>query len=130
ILDNALSYFVKVRVETLLVSRLQYKFDPRVGVIVEDLKGFPNQTQIKEITCLTNYSAYDKLTFKLFKISFFRNYHLQMKSFKMPKYHCRKPLIENHKRSVYMVGEEIALKCSTYVNKKKQNTFRVDSSKY
>ncbi|KAB7502395.1 hypothetical protein Anas_12972 [Armadillidium nasatum] len=98
ILDNDLSYFVKV-------SRLQYKFDPRVGVIVEDLKGFPNQTQIKEITCLTNYSAYDKLTFK-------------------PEISLPKPLIENHKRSVYMVGEEIALKCSTYVNKKKQNTFR------
>ncbi|RXG55564.1 hypothetical protein Avbf_17397 [Armadillidium vulgare] len=47
------------------VSRLQYKFDPRVGVIVEDLKGFPNQTQIKEITLLTNnYSPYDILTFK------------------------------------------------------------------
>ncbi|KAL7635540.1 UNVERIFIED_CONTAM: hypothetical protein RMT77_014609 [Armadillidium vulgare] len=46
------------------VSRLQYKFDPRLGVTVEDLKGFPNQTQIKEIICLNNYSVSDKLTFK------------------------------------------------------------------
>ncbi|RXG54919.1 hypothetical protein Avbf_11651 [Armadillidium vulgare] len=46
------------------ISRLPYKFDPRVGVIVEDLKGFPNQTQIKEIICLTNYNASDKLIFK------------------------------------------------------------------
>ncbi|RXG67311.1 hypothetical protein Avbf_18680 [Armadillidium vulgare] len=48
-----------------IVSRLQYKFDPRVGVIVEDLKGFPNQTQIKEIICLTNFSVSEKLTFQL-----------------------------------------------------------------
>ncbi|KAB7501483.1 hypothetical protein Anas_14201 [Armadillidium nasatum] len=81
------------------VSRLQYKFDPRVGVIVEDLKGFPNQTQIKEITCLTNYSSSNMLTFK-------------------PKISLRKPLIENHNRTYYLVGEEIALNCSTYMNEK------------
>ncbi|KAB7497883.1 hypothetical protein Anas_13531 [Armadillidium nasatum] len=34
ILDNALSYFVKV-------SRLQYKFDPRVGVICRRPERFP-----------------------------------------------------------------------------------------
>ncbi|KAB7501965.1 Vascular endothelial growth factor receptor 2 [Armadillidium nasatum] len=81
------------------VSRLPYKFYPREGVIVEDLKGFPNQTQIKEITCLTNYRDSDKLTFK-------------------PEISLRKPLIENHNRSEYFVGEEIALNCSTYMNEK------------
>ncbi|KAB7500416.1 hypothetical protein Anas_13647 [Armadillidium nasatum] len=81
------------------VSRLPYKFYPREGVIVEDLKGFPNQTQIKEITCLTNYRDYDKLTFE-------------------PEISLRKPLIENHNRSDYLVGEEIALNCSTYMNEK------------
>ncbi|RXG70835.1 hypothetical protein Avbf_03628 [Armadillidium vulgare] len=86
------------------VSRLQYKFDPRVGVIVEDLKGFPNQTQIKEIICLNNYSASDKLTFK-------------------PEISLRKPLIENHNRSDYLVGEEIALNCSTYMNEKYKPDF-------
>ncbi|KAB7504930.1 Vascular endothelial growth factor receptor 2, partial [Armadillidium nasatum] len=84
---------------SIKVSRLPYKFYPREGVIVEDLKGFPNQTQIKEITCLTNYRDYDKLTFK-------------------PEISLRKPLIENHNRSEYFVGEEIALNCSTYMNEK------------
>ncbi|RXG62281.1 hypothetical protein Avbf_15780 [Armadillidium vulgare] len=82
-----------------LISRLPYEFDPRVGVIVEDLKDFPNQTQIKEIICLNNYSDSDKLTFK-------------------PEISLRKPLIENHNRSDYFVGEEIALNCSTYMNEK------------
>ncbi|KAL7631417.1 UNVERIFIED_CONTAM: hypothetical protein RMT77_018285 [Armadillidium vulgare] len=81
------------------ISRLPYKFDPREGVIVEDLKGFPNQTQIKEIICLTNYNASDKLIFK-------------------PEISLRKPLLENHNRSVYLVGGEIALNCSTYMNEK------------
>ncbi|KAB7503115.1 hypothetical protein Anas_13050, partial [Armadillidium nasatum] len=84
---------------SIKVSGLPYKFDPRVGVIVEDLKGFPNQTQIKEIICLNNYSVYDKLTFK-------------------PEISLRKPLIESHNRSYYFVGEEIALNCSTYMNEK------------
>ncbi|RXG67371.1 hypothetical protein Avbf_08839 [Armadillidium vulgare] len=81
------------------VSRLQYKFDPRVGVIVEDLKGFPNQIQIKEITCVTNYSGYERLTFT-------------------PEISLRKPLIENHNRSDFLVDEEIVLNCSTYMNEK------------
>ncbi|RXG52299.1 Vascular endothelial growth factor receptor 2 [Armadillidium vulgare] len=92
ILDNDLSNIEKV-------SRLQYKFDPRVGVIVEDLKDFPNQTQIKEMTCVKNYSSSQKLTFK-------------------PEISLRKPLIVNNKKSDYMVGEEIALNCSTYMNEK------------
>ncbi|KAB7507855.1 hypothetical protein Anas_11268 [Armadillidium nasatum] len=81
------------------VSRLPYKFDPRVGVIVEDLKDFPNQTQIKEITCLTNYSGFDRVTYK-------------------PEISLRKPLIVNNKKSDFLVGEEIALNCSTYMNEK------------
>ncbi|KAB7503045.1 hypothetical protein Anas_09397, partial [Armadillidium nasatum] len=81
------------------VSRLQYKFDPRVGVIVEDLKGFPNQTQIKEIICLNNYSSSNKLIFK-------------------PEISLRKPLIVSSKRSDYLVGEEFILNCSTYMNEK------------
>ncbi|RXG61246.1 hypothetical protein Avbf_08809, partial [Armadillidium vulgare] len=48
----------------LMISGLPYKFDPRVGVIVEDVKDFPNQTQIKEIICQNNYSISGKLTFK------------------------------------------------------------------
>ncbi|RXG71187.1 hypothetical protein Avbf_03024 [Armadillidium vulgare] len=103
ILDCRTSRPDNIKVNLLInqkqVSRLQYKFLPRVGVIVEDLKGFQSQTQIKEITCLSNYSDYDKLTFK-------------------PEISLRKPLIENHKRSVYFVGEEIALNCSTYMNEK------------
>ncbi|KAB7500559.1 hypothetical protein Anas_13004, partial [Armadillidium nasatum] len=55
---------VSLLIKPKQVSRLPYKFDPRVGVIVEDLKGFPNQTQIEEIICLNNYSAFDKLSFK------------------------------------------------------------------
>ncbi|KAB7495505.1 Platelet-derived growth factor receptor beta, partial [Armadillidium nasatum] len=81
------------------ISPLPYKFDPRVGVIVEDLKSFPNQTQIKGIICFNNYSLSDKLTFK-------------------PEISLRKPLIENHNGSDYLVGEEIALNCSTYMNEK------------
>ncbi|KAB7502401.1 hypothetical protein Anas_10720 [Armadillidium nasatum] len=81
------------------VSQLPYKFDPRVGIIVEDMKGFPNQTQIKEIICINNYNASNRLTFK-------------------PEISLRKPLIENTNRSDYLVGEEIALNCSTYLNEK------------
>ncbi|KAB7495800.1 hypothetical protein Anas_11671, partial [Armadillidium nasatum] len=55
---------VNITVNPKQVSQPQYKFDPRVGVIVEDLKGFPNQTQIKEIICTNNYSVSEKLTFK------------------------------------------------------------------
>ncbi|RXG70834.1 Vascular endothelial growth factor receptor 2 [Armadillidium vulgare] len=35
----------------------------------------------------------------------------------------RKPLIENHNRSDYLVGEEIALNCSTYMNEKYKPDF-------
>ncbi|KAL7632058.1 UNVERIFIED_CONTAM: hypothetical protein RMT77_017621 [Armadillidium vulgare] len=90
---------VNILINQKQVSRLPYKFDPRVGVIVEDVKGFPNQTQIKEIICLNNYSASDRLTFK-------------------PEISLRKPLIVNNKRSDYLVSEEIALNCSTYMNEK------------
>ncbi|KAL7634683.1 UNVERIFIED_CONTAM: hypothetical protein RMT77_015060 [Armadillidium vulgare] len=90
---------VRLLINQKQVSRLQYKFDPRVGVIVEDLKDFPNQTQIKEMTCVKNYSSSQKLTFK-------------------PEISLRKPLIVNNKKSDYMVGEEIALNCSTYMNEK------------
>ncbi|RXG51224.1 hypothetical protein Avbf_18967 [Armadillidium vulgare] len=36
----------------------------------------------------------------------------------MPQISLRKPLIENHNRSEYLVGKEIALNCSTYMNEK------------
>ncbi|KAB7502160.1 hypothetical protein Anas_13170, partial [Armadillidium nasatum] len=96
---------VNLRINQKQVSRLVYKFDPRVGVIIKDLKGFPYQTQIKEIICLNNYNALNKLTF-------------------IPKISLRKPLIENHNRSGYLVGEEIALNCSTYMNEKYKPHFK------
>ncbi|RXG72522.1 hypothetical protein Avbf_02832 [Armadillidium vulgare] len=88
---NKLTLMKSINLQSaLLVSRLPYKFDPRVGIIIEDLKGFPNQTQIEEITCLNNFNRYNRLTFE-------------------PEISLRKPLIENHNRSDYLVGEEIAL---------------------
>ncbi|KAL7631655.1 UNVERIFIED_CONTAM: hypothetical protein RMT77_018044 [Armadillidium vulgare] len=90
---------------SIKVSRIQYKFDPRVGVILEDLIGFQDQTSIKEMKCKNNYSNEEELIFK-------------------PKISLRKPFIENHNSSDYLVGEEIALNCSMYMNEKYKPDFK------
>ncbi|RXG68008.1 hypothetical protein Avbf_08658 [Armadillidium vulgare] len=90
---------------SIKVSRLQYKFDPRVGVILEDLIGFPDQTSIKEIKCKNNYSNEEELIF-------------------YPKLSLRKPFIENHNNSYYFIGEEIALNCSMNMNEKYKPDFK------
>ncbi|RXG54454.1 hypothetical protein Avbf_10924 [Armadillidium vulgare] len=90
---------------SIKVSRRQYKFYPRVGVILEDLIGFPDQTSIKEIKCKNNYSNEEQLIFK-------------------PEISLRKPFIENHNSSDYLVSEEIALNCSMYMNEKYKPDFK------
>ncbi|RXG59299.1 hypothetical protein Avbf_12945 [Armadillidium vulgare] len=87
------------------VSQLQYKFDPRVGVILEDLIGFPDQTSIKEIKCKNNYSNEEQLIFK-------------------PLISLRKPSIEYYKSSDYLVREDIALNCSMHMNEKYKPDFK------
>ncbi|RXG68600.1 Vascular endothelial growth factor receptor 1, partial [Armadillidium vulgare] len=96
---------VNLYINDMKVSRLQYKFDPRVGVILEDLIGFLNQTSIKEIKCKNNYSNEEKLIFK-------------------PEISLRKPFIENHNNSDYLVGEDIALNCSIFMNEKYKPDFK------
>ncbi|RXG53425.1 Vascular endothelial growth factor receptor 2 [Armadillidium vulgare] len=90
---------------SIKVSRLQYKFDPRVGVILEDLIGYLNQTSIKEMKCKNNYSNEEELIFK-------------------PEISLRKPIIENDNSSDYLVGEEIALNCSMFMNEKYKPDFK------
>ncbi|KAB7504603.1 hypothetical protein Anas_14703, partial [Armadillidium nasatum] len=88
-----------------MVPRIQYKFDPRVGVILEDRISFPNQTRIRELKCKNNYTNYEELILR-------------------PKISLRKPFIENHNRSDYLVGEEIALNCSMYLSEKYKPGFK------
>ncbi|KAL7632249.1 UNVERIFIED_CONTAM: hypothetical protein RMT77_017433 [Armadillidium vulgare] len=92
-------------IDDMKVSRLLYKFDPRVGIILEDLIDFLNQTSIKEIKCKNNFSIDEELNFE-------------------PLISLRKPSIENHNSSDYLVGEEIALNCSMYVNEKYKPDFK------
>ncbi|RXG67295.1 hypothetical protein Avbf_15203 [Armadillidium vulgare] len=90
---------------SIKVSRRQYKFYPRVGVILEDLIGFPDQTSIKNIECRNNNSNKEQLIFRAEIL-------------------LRKPFIENHNISDYFFGEEIALNCSMYMNEKYKPDFK------
>ncbi|RXG52767.1 hypothetical protein Avbf_09335 [Armadillidium vulgare] len=64
-----------------------------------------NQTSIKEIKCKNNYSNEEELIFE-------------------PEISLRKPFIENHNSSDYVVGKEVALNCSMYMNEKYKPNFK------